>query len=53
VWGIRVRFSDAGQPVLGADLDYRADRVGLMDADGVEQRRVSEGDRGDRHVFDA
>ena len=49
---VGVRLSQPEQPVCRVDLDDRAQRPGLMDADDVEQWRVAEGDRRDDDAGD-
>ena len=44
---VGVRLTQPEQAGVGVDLDDRAERPRLVHADDVEQRRVTEGDRGD------
>ena len=50
---VGVGLAEADEPGVGVELDDRAQRVGLVHADGVEQRRVDERDRGDAGAGDA
>ena len=50
---VGVRLAEAEQAGVGVQLDDRAQGVGLVDADDVEQRRVVERDRGDDDPGDA
>ena len=44
---VGVGLAEADQAGVGVQLDDRAQRVGLVHADGVQQRRVDERDRRD------
>ena len=50
---VGVGLAEADEPRVGVELDDGAQRVGLVHADGVEQRRVDERDRGDAGAGDA
>ena len=50
---VGVGLAEADQPGVGVELDDRAQRVRLVHADGVQQRRVDERDRGDAGAGDA
>jgi hypothetical protein len=50
---VGVRLTEAEQAGVGVQLDDRAQGVGLVDADHVEQRRVLERDRCDDDAGDA
>ncbi|MDT4834975.1 hypothetical protein FQZ97_686290 [compost metagenome] len=49
---VAVALVDADQAGVGLDLDDRAQRPGLVDAGGVEQRWIAECDRRDTDVSD-
>nr|GFA81226.1 hypothetical protein [Tanacetum cinerariifolium] len=49
---IAVAFAQADVAVVGFDLNDRAQRKGLMDAAGVEQGRITKGDRCDSDAYD-
>ncbi len=46
-------FGDAGQAVVGDDLDDGAQTIRGMETGGVEQRRIAQRDGGDDDVRDA
>ena len=53
---VGVRFTESDDTGVGVQLNDRAERIRLMHADGVEQRRIDEGDRcdsspGDQYRF--
>ena len=50
---VGVGLAEADQAGVGVELDDRAQRVRLVHADGVQQRRVDERDRGDAGAGDA
>ena len=50
---VGVGLAEPDEPRVGIQLDDRAQRVGLVHADRVEQRRVGERDRGDAGAGDA
>ena len=50
---VGVRLAEPDQPRVGVQLDDGAQRVGLVHADRIEQRRVDERDRGDAGAGDA
>ena len=50
---VGVGLAEADQAGVGVQLDDRAQRVGLVHADGVQQRRVDERDRRDACAGDA
>ena len=53
VGGIGIGLAQSDQARIGIQLDYRAQREGLVHTDRVEQRRVGERDRGDARPGDA
>ncbi len=52
VQGVGVRLAEPGQTLVGVQLDDRPQRERLMHADGVEQRRIGEGNRRDARAGD-
>jgi len=50
---VAIRLAEADQTGVGVELDDRAQRIRLVDTDGVEQWRIDERDRGDAGTGDA
>jgi hypothetical protein len=48
---VRVGLAEAGQALVGRDLDDRPQRERLVHADRVQQRRIGERHRRDRHPW--